>query len=526
MRGIGARKEKRLGICLINPPVIFPKDTGGVDIFQPLGIAYIAAVLREKGYPVNIIDAAGLGWRNIGEFDERRNYNGLDFEEIGKRIKGLKPKVVGITITFTVQKDSAFRVAEVVKKIDKKIIVVVGGPHVTVRAEECLSNKNIDFAVIGEGEDTVLELIPELFAGSRTEKLEQIKGIAFKNENKIKITPLRLFILDLDSLPFPARDLLPMEEYFKAARSRRANRDLNKNWATVITSRGCPFNCIFCSLSMLMGRRWRARSPENVIKELKLLINKYNVKQIDFEDDNISCDKNRMERLCEMIIENKLKFEWFTPNGIRADTLDENLLRKMKKSGCRELWFAPESGSQRVVNEIIGKNIDLKYVEKMVDACKRIGISSNCFFVIGLPGETKKDIQKTFSFAEKLGRLGADNCLFSIATPLYGTRLYQEVVEKGYLIQGDDLLRYDKPQIQTPDFSADELLAMREKAVNRNRKLYIRNSVDKLYYYLTNNPVLAVDHLKNISRIGLLFFFRKLNRTGFWKKINLLLEND
>lgn len=505
--------NKKYLICLINPPVIYPKGTRGTDIFQPLGIAYVAAVLREKNFQVAIIDAAGLGWQNMKEFDERRNYNGLDYEEIAKRIKNLKPKVVGITITFTVQKDSAFRVAEIVKKTDKHIKVVVGGPHVTVQAKECLSNSNIDYAVVGEGEDTVVELMEAVLKNTTVKKLSLIKGIAYKQKKEIIITPPRPFIVDLDRIPFPARDLLPMGEYFKAARSRRANRDLDKPWASLFTSRGCPFNCVFCSIHLSMGRKWRARSPENILAELKLLVQKYDVRQIDFEDDNISWDKNRMERLCEMIIENKLKFEWFAPNGIRADTLDEPLLKKMKKSGCRELWFAPESGSQRVVNEIIGKNIDLKYIEKMVDACKRIGISSNCFFVIGLPGETKKDIQKTFSFAKKLGRLGADNCIFFLATPLYGTRLYKEAESKGYLIrEGDSLQRYDRPHIQTPEFSGEELILMRETALAENRKLYIINSLRKLYYYLTNNPSLVVGQLKNISRIGVIFISRRINQ--------------
>ncbi len=339
-------------ICLINPPVLLSKSSLSVDLFQPLGLAYIAAVLRENHYKISVIDAAAEGWQNIQEFDKTRNFNGLSFRQIAQKIIKLKPEVVGITITFTIQKDSAFKVAAEVKKLDKNIVIIVGGPHVTVQPQECLKNSNIDFAVLGEGEETISELVKKLEENASFKKLKMIKGIAFKKNKKIIVNERRPFIRDLDSLPFPARDLLPMKIYFEAAKANRANRDLDKPWASVFTSRGCPFNCVFCSIHLSMGRLWRGRSPENIIEELKLLVNEFGVRQIDFEDDNISCNRKRMEEICDLIIKNNLRFEWFTPNGIRADTLDEPLLKKMKASGCRELWFAPESGSQRVVDEV------------------------------------------------------------------------------------------------------------------------------------------------------------------------------
>lgn len=498
-----------ISVCLINPPVLLPKNSVGVDLFQPLGLAYIAAILEDKHYPVSIIDAAAEGWKNIKKFDENRDYNGLDYEQIKTKIKKRAPQVVGITITFTVQKDSAFKVASVVKAIDRKIIVVVGGPHVSVRPEECALNPDIDFAVMGEGEATTLELLKELENKANVDQLKRIKGLAFRTKQGVYVAPRRPVIQDLDSLPLPARDLLPMKTYFEAAKLKRANRDLNKPWATVITSRGCPFNCVFCSVHLAMGRQWRGRSPENIIEELKYLVQKYGVKQIDFEDDNMSWNKERMGRICDLVIRGNLKLEWCTPNGIRADTLDEALLKKMKAAGCRELWFAPESGSQRVVDEIIGKRLDLKYVAKMVAACRKIGISSNCFFVIGLPGETKAEIKKTISFAQKLGRLGADNCLFSIATPLYGTRLYDQAVKEGLFSQGSDHgLMYDKPLLQTSEFTPEELVNLREHAQRENRQAYLKNSLNKLFYYLTHNPALAVEHLNSMSRIGLIFLRR------------------
>ena len=163
-----------------------------------------------------------------------------------------------------------------------------------------------------------------------------------------------------------------------------------------------------------------------------------------------------MAEICDLIVERDLKFEWFTPNGIRADTLDEPLLRKMKAAGCKKIRIAPESGVQRVVNDVIKKNLDLKTVEQAVVLCKKVGIKVGCFFVIGLIGETKADIEETINFAYKLKRLGADTFIFSIAMPLYGTAFYEQAKQKGFLREGfcDYALAATEPQVETPELSA------------------------------------------------------------------------
>ena len=154
-----------------------------------------------------------------------------------------------------------------------------------------------------------------------------------------------------------------------------------------------------------MGRQWRGRSPENVVDEIEQLVRTYNVKQIDFYDDNMAFNKKRMEAICDLIVKRGLDIEWYTPNGVRADTLDENLLTKMRKSGCKKIRIAPESGVQRVVSQIIKKDLNLKDVEKAVVLSKKVGIKVGCFFVIGLIGETKEDIKESINFAYKLEKL-------------------------------------------------------------------------------------------------------------------------
>lgn len=455
-------------ICLINPPRIQPKLWGKPSAFQPLDIAYVAALL-ERQHKVCIIDVPTEGWRNLKEMDEKRYRLGLTNEEISARIKQWLPDLVVITVPFSGWSKTAFEVASAAKSVDKGITTVLMGLDPSARPADCLAHPNIDFVVIGEPEQTVLELADVLEQG-KIEDLEKVRGIAFVKKGKTIITPPRPVIQNLDSLPFPARHLLPMEVYFAAVKENPLRGEIRKPWAIMITSRGCPYNCVFCTVHTVMGKKWRARSPENVVDEIEHLVRTYHVKQIDFLDDNMTLDKKRMEAICDLIVERRLDIEWFTPSGVRADTLDENLLTKMKKAGCKKIRVAPESGVQRVVDQIIKKNLSLRDVENAVILCKKVGIKVGCFFVIGLIGETKKDIEETIKFAYKLRRLGADGFIFSIATPQYGTELYEQAKRCGFLRDefSDDALSAAEPLIETPEFTAAELreLCARANLVN------------------------------------------------------------
>ena len=454
-------------ICLINPPRIQPKSWGKPNVHQPLGIAYVAALL-ERQYKVRIIDAPTEGWENLELIDGTKYRVGLKNEEIADRIKRWSPDVVGINIPFSGWSKTAFEVASTVKSIDADIITVLDGQHPSARPDDCLANQNIDFVVIGEPEYTMFELVDALERGVRD--LTKTKGIAYVKNGKTIITPQRPAIQNLDSLPFPARHLLPMEAYFAAVKENPRRGEICKPWTIMITSRGCPYDCIFCTYCLIWGKKWRGRSPINVVDELEQVVQTYHVKQIDFEDDNLTLDKKRMETICDLIVERGLDIEWYNPTGVRADTLDENLLTKMKKSGCKKIRVAPESGVQRVVDLIIKKNLDLKSVERAVALCKKVGIKVACFFVIGLIGETKEDIEETIKFAYKLRHLGADSCIFSIATPLYGTELYEQAKRGGFLRNcfSDEALAGAEPLIETPEFTADDLreLCARANLVN------------------------------------------------------------
>ncbi|MGD9131773.1 MAG: radical SAM protein [Candidatus Bathyarchaeota archaeon] len=447
-------------VCLINPPRLHPKAWGKPVVYPPIGIAYVAAVL-EKQHKVSIIDAPTEGWKNLEQIHETNYRMGLANQEIADRIKRWSPDIVEINIPFSGWSKAAFEVASVTKSVDKDIVTVLDGLHPSARPEDCLSKPDIDFVVRGEPEYTMLELVGALEKGI-TEGMKKIEGIGFVKDGKTVITPPRPEIRDLDALPFPARHLLPMDIYFEAIKENPIRGELSKRYTIIITSRGCPHRCIFCSNYIVMGKTWRGRSPENVVDELEQLVNTYSIKQIDFFDENMTLKKKRVEGICDLIMERGLDIDWYVPNGVRADTLDEELLRKMSEAGCREIRVAPESGVQRVVDEIIKKNLNLGDVEKAVVLAKKVGMNIGVFLMLGLIGETKEDIRETIKFAYKLKKLGADHFQFSIATPLYGTELYEQAKRGGYLRENfsDEALAALEPLIETEEFTADDLLML------------------------------------------------------------------
>jgi anaerobic magnesium-protoporphyrin IX monomethyl ester cyclase len=451
-------------VCLINPPRIQPKTWGKPSVYQPMDLAYVAAVL-EKQHEVLVIDVPNEGWNNLKEIGGAKYRQGLDNQEIIDRIKSFSPQLVVITVPFSGWSTAAFDVAATVKKVNKDIAVALIGLHPSARPHECLKQANVDFVVIGEQEMTTLELAGVL-EKVKTADLKDVKGLGFVQNGEAVITPPRPFIEDLDSLPFPARHLLSMKQFFEAAKKIPISGNLKKPSVRMLTSRGCPYGCIFCSNHIVMGRKWRARSAENVVAEIEQIVRTYGIRQIDFLDDNIAFNRERLVKICDMLIEKRLHVEWCTPNGVRADALDAELLAKMRKSGCQKILIAPESGVQHIVDDVIKKKQSLKRVEEAVSAARKVGIKVGCFFILGMIGETKEDMKETIKFAYKLRQLGADHFYFSYATPLYGTELYRQAKEGGFLTSdfSDEALSEVKPLIETSEFTVENLRCLAAEA--------------------------------------------------------------
>lgn len=448
-------------ILLINPGQFLPlKINYPLNAFQPLGLGYIAAVLLKNGYPVKILDVLAEGYNHqekLGGY----GYVGLPQTKVKQRIKSFSPQIVGITAPFTSQAKAAHKMAALVKNINPKIKVVLGGSYPTTYVQEVLKDKNVDFVVRGEGEITFLELV---------KKLEK-KAKNFKDIKGLNLNFPRPPIMDLDNYPV-AWELLPMQEYFEAAYQVKSSRSIStfgKRWATIFTSRGCPFHCTFCVGHEVMGRLWRPRSVENVIAEMESLIQKYKIQHFDIEDDNFTLDKERAKKICDQIIKKNWPIEWSTPNGIRADTVDEELIEKMKESGCVRTIIAPESGSQWVVDHLMNKKINLKKVEQVVGWCRKYHLAVDAFFIIGMPGEKESDVRKTVQYARKLRKLGVDDCGFNVAIPHRGTEIYWIVTKKGWwrdlnqkpVIEG---LMIGEPLIETPYLSTQKVKELLKEA--------------------------------------------------------------
>lgn len=334
-------------VLLINPPQTGYNGSQGFCTYFPLGLMYVAAMVRDICH-VEIFDCL------ISNFSTRKGsaiIYGAHPEEIKKVISEKKPDIVGISVLATAQYRNAELVAKITKEVNPKIVTVFGGPDPSVRFKSILENNYCDYCVIGEGEQTFYEFIKNF---SFPSSLENVKGLAYKRNGHIQYTP-RPLNMNIDTLPFPAFDLVDVKLYLQNKYLYRDRSYICKNSISIITSRGCPYNCVFCSIKLHMGQKYRSHSPQNVMKLLRLYIDKYGITTFHFEDDNLSFDKRRFEAILDQIIEENLQIRWDTPNGVRTDSLDYNILKKMKQSGCSKIMLALESGNQRVLDQVIKK---------------------------------------------------------------------------------------------------------------------------------------------------------------------------
>lgn len=408
----------------------------------PLGILYIASYIRKySDATVKVIDAEA---------------SNLSKNDVKSELKKIKPNLVGISV-LSYDRFQGFEIADISKKLGA--FVVIGGPHVTFTDKETLKNvSSIDVVVRGEGENTMLELLNNL---KSNESLDDIKGITFRKNGQITSrNPDRELIADINLIPPPAWDLVPMEKY---------------QYHAVFASRGCPYNCIFCASPRIWKRKLRIRDPSDVIDEIEYLLNKYGKKVVHIKDDTFTANKKFIHNFCDELKKRNLSFNWECMG--RVNTIDEEILQRLKDNNCQLIEIGVETGNEQIMR-IINKQITKKQVIYAVNLCKKMGIDVGTFFMLGHPGDNEKNIEETFNFALQLR---SDFCTFNPTDIFPGTELYNIAKEKNYLpddfswskkiynINGNPVPRFENPEL--PEL----------KLVEYSKRFYMRYAFCRLF---------------------------------------------
>lgn len=455
-------------------------DEKAVPGHPHLGLGYLTAVLKQNSHDVRIFDQAI-------ENDDTKLY---------RLIREYKPDLIGIN-AFSYCSKYVISLSNEIKK-QTKTPLVLGGPHVSALRSKVLSQMPIDFAIKGEAEKSFIELLNEF--KKNNPKFANVKGLIWKNsKGEIIENSDMSFISDLDSIPFPDYSEFKFERY-----SYFVSKTM-----PIITSRGCPYGCNYCSVRLSMGRGFRPRSPQNVIAELKHW-SKQGFKKFEINDDCFSLDIKRAEKICDLIIYENLSISYDLYNGIRADRVTSKLLKKMKKSGCKFISYGCESGDQDIIRSM-GKNLKLSDVTKAVKLTNKIGIRNSVNFIIGHAGETKKSAEKTLSFAKSLP---TDFVNFYNIIPYPGTDLYNWIESNGQWIYHPDYIMKNigsrdlKPVFETRDFTQEERIIILKKGFALYEKSVLRFRFGKLFgeiiYFLTRNRKVFSTGLKLMlsTRIG------------------------
>jgi len=464
-------------VLFVNPPSV-PYNRAvealanrDVDLYQtvsmPMGILYLSSVLQTNrpGINIHVLDLA----KEYNEFTNNENRDEVTLNDFIEKTTNEKipsdfvPDFIGISVLFSTAHHSTKHIADVLKQRWNKTPIIVGGMHATNAVESLLSFPEIDFVCKGEGEIPISTFADICHTGGNPELIDGIVGrnkLAEKQKNndyQISSAPL---VYELDTIPFPAWDVINMEEYQNSGSSKH-NRNINIDSieqdyvATIMTTRGCPFRCTFCASWTVHGREMRYRSNENVLEELTILTEKYNVNSVVPEDDLFTVKKARIVDLCNAIADKfgkSIHFEF--PNGLSVATLDVDVLKALKRMGMKLANVAVESGSPYVQKHIIKKNCNVDRARKVVQTCQDLNLRVRVYFILGFPGETREQIQETIDFAASIP---SDWNVFSIASPLIGTEMFDQLIERRDI---DDSFNWDDAFFFTRSYDTKEITAV------------------------------------------------------------------
>lgn len=488
---------RAIRVLLLNPPQKTQNRIGTVLGLKspPLGLLYIAAVLEREGHEVRVLDADLMGFTVKQTVDEACR---------------LHPEVVGLSATTPTIKTALRLFAEIRRRMSN-VVTIVGGVHPTFLPEDTLrACPQLDLVAVGEAEETSVELLEALKgfqwgdplspddgsvrsvqALEFARRISPVKGIAYRDPadpERIRMTQTRALIENLDKIPPPARHLVPFERYMIRGKATKVG--------TILTSRGCPFGCTFCSSSRIAGGRFRARTPENVVDEVEMLHVEYGLDHVEVVDDTFTLNQKRAFEVARGLLDRRLDVEWYASSAV--STISRELIHMLARSGLSTMYFGVESGSQRILN-LMRKQITLAQVRKAFELCRETGVKTLGSFIVGYPGETLTEARETIDFAMELN---PDYAQFTVLTPYPGTPVYSELKAKNLLTTED----WDKYTSLEPVIKYEALGYSRRRVVSTlwdaYRRFYLRPK------YLAKRVMLIPVIFRSILISSLLCFMR------------------
>jgi len=473
----GDRVQK---VLLMNPPAkvyLYPDGSPAhrKHCTPPLGLAYLGSCIREQGYRPAILDIVAEGYYNE-RISDSFLYYGLSWDDVRARIEKEAPDLIGISVLFSNIISDVYELCAKIKAEFPDIPIILGGHHPTGAPVDCLRNPHVDYVMLGESDQSFVDFLEAL---NGRMPIEAVPTLYYKEDGQIKNTMTKAkpaveglgwnyyyrkdagIPLDLDKLPFPAWDLLPMETYWKTEVRIGGGDVIGERYAVMVSTRGCPHVCSFCTSPLVSGYKgYRMRDNAEVVREIRWLVDTYGVTEIQFMDDNFNVSAPRAKKLMKILGQQFPNVVFSATGGTEVNSIDDEMIDLMAESNFYKVLLAIESADQDLQNALIDKKVKLHRVPQVVAKLREKGIETRALFMIGFPGERRDSIEKTVKMARDLD---VDDFYISIVTPMPGTPLYDECVKNGLFVDGFDVnnIRFSTTNIRLPETSSEELESIR-----------------------------------------------------------------